>query len=267
MTEAVEKFKRKGKPRTDRYSQNEAFAVIVFSLAVMLFFWLDELIGAVDLNRSVAPLFALAITYLTPSVIVFLHYHWQGKLKWWVWVEIIVITVVGIVATPLWLIQRLFFILIPYYLPFKTLVCVLICILAIWFMARRISLSLPRKLVKTATYSVLCFTIFYSLGASWDGSLFGSTNFGTISINGHNYILIAHHDYDDPDVAVLYECNSLSFGCFKIYSDYNNTSHYFQRPRDRNFSSDWYSVLELTQGEHDNVLVLVDGEVVFDSSE
>ena len=69
-----------------------------------------------------------------------------------------------------------------------------------------------------------------------------------VTTSEHIYLMYDYESSSDGHYSGVYECNSVGFECTEIL-DFRG-----QEP-------------ELVKGDHDNVLVLVNGEVAFDSSE
>ena len=258
----VEKPKRKNKPQVDRYSQNEAFAVIVFSLAATFFFWLDELIGAVYFERAEA-LFIVASVPITLSAIVFLHHRWRGTLRIRTCLGIIAIFVIYIPTIIFWLYLMSFISIISLPLSIELMQCLLLCLIVLWIVARYKKLQFPQRPMKLLAYSLLILAMFYSWSQTWEklGGDHWEWTYAEIPIHTEVFVLqIVNDRIHSEDAAFLYRCNSYYFACQNIFS--MDDTYYSET-----YGSNWLYILQLTEGEHDNVLVLVDGEVVFDSSE
>ncbi|MCB9458368.1 MAG: hypothetical protein H6670_01875 [Anaerolineaceae bacterium] len=258
MTEPVEKIKRKAKPRTDRYSQNEAFAVIVFSLAMMLFFWLDELIGAVVLKQyEVFVSFCVAI--IVPFIFVQLMGQWGYLSNHMAWLLSVIASVIA----------GIFFF---GYLIFVTLFSGIPCAPVLFFIVILFAASIFTKpndteseyedhfWIKGVTLIALVCTFFIALAVTNTDTTYNSITYARINDHDYHILRKSIFDWDGNRLTLeLYECNQISINCelaFHQLEPFLPSLHGLEN-----------SVIEVTQGDHDNVLVLVNGEVVFESSE
>lgn len=262
MTEPMEKVKRKSKSRVDRYSQNEAFAVMVFSLAGMLFFWLDELIGAVALKQYEFWIL-LATSIGVPFAYVHLNGRWEELSYDRTWLYSILAAIAG---------GTLFFV----YAIFTSILsgtanvaCTpalffLLILFAIANLVRPDQIEAARCsqfLIERISLIFLVASLIFALVSFQQDIDTTYSNEGYVASNSANYFLIVEHS-NEPDSGfptkrpILYECNQLSIECKPLSEGIT----YFR-------AGSFRRQFNLVQGEHDNVLVLVDGEVVFDSSE
>lgn len=119
-------------------------------------------------------------------------------------------------------------------------------LIALWFQSHRTATPFKPRFIKPNTIILLALVspLFFLLALMSNGGHVTSQA-GT---SDHIYLIYDYGSSSDGYYSRLYECNSLGYLC--------NAIDDFRVPYP-----------ELVQGEHDNVLVLIDGEVVFDSSE
>ncbi|MCB9458369.1 MAG: hypothetical protein H6670_01880 [Anaerolineaceae bacterium] len=278
MTEAAEKFKRKGKPRTDRYSQNEAFAVIVFSLAVMLFFRLDVSLGAIAFKSR----WGYDISYvliLAFTIFFWLMRRWDILSTWHVLAQILAIVCGGLVSMFTIPVAGLFLSGLGTAAENEIdmlLVALIGATIAMWFVAKFGKLTLPRNKMKFIALSACLVSIALCNGSlaygiqAWGGygGLFIHTSTST-----HNYYGV-YYAKPGPliiEIMDIYECDSISLNCEKVHrilpKSYNSTFSYQFITRDQIDRRPYHQVVELLTGDNDNALLLVEDVVWFDSSE
>ena len=272
MTEPVEKAKRKSKPHVDRYSQNEAFAVMVFSLAMMLLFWLDEVFGSIALQYMVGKgLLVKAILVFIPLGFFRLLYRWDYITNRQSWVFGLVFMMVMLVLLPIVIIVGAFLswlgspLLRDSTIAWPVVISALIIVICgFWFALRTLKIALHKTVMKSIALSVFVLANLLAAGLGlYDGLDFRYRS-EHMATTEDNYYIYFYRGFrrDMYDQVVLHRCNSISIDCESVYSIRGR----FQE-REYYPSHIGSEVLELVQGEQDNVLVLVDGEVVFDSSE
>jgi hypothetical protein len=215
-----EKPKRKG-----GYRQNRELGIICALWILLIFFRLDELVGAVGLR----------------------HYYLLGS-----WVIALILLVSIFVFDTLWNDKPLFSIVLPLFIIFGCMVVVgifvfgivyflgvvlarqipsgfivvgLLVSLVMWWDNRFRAKDFNPALVKWALVLLTAFTIIFTLGVGFrsGGKLVGAEHF-----EGHQYYLIAYGGtLGDSDTVILYECNSSGLMCQNIHPfsirDYNDT--------------------------------------------
>ncbi|MAU10366.1 MAG: hypothetical protein CL607_11130 [Anaerolineaceae bacterium] len=280
MTEPMEKAKRKGKPRVDRYSQNEAFAIIVFSLTVMLFFRLDVSLGAIAFKSRWGWGYDISYVLILAFIIFFwLMRRWDILSTWHVLARIFAIVCGGLVS--MFTIPIAGFLLSGLGSTAENeidmlLVALIGATIAMWFVAKFRELTLPRNKMKVIALSACVVSIALCNGSrAYGNQAWGSRGglFLHTSTSTHNYYAIY---YAKPGALIfeqmdIYECDLLSLNCEKVHrilpKSYNSTSSYQFIRHDRIDRRPYHQVVELVTGDNDNALLLVEDVVRFDSSE
>ena len=140
----------------------------------------------------------------------------------------------------------------------------IIVIFGCWFAFKSLKISIHESVMKFIALSVFVLANLLAAGLGlYDGLDFRYRS-EHMATTEDNYYIYFYRGFrrDMYDQVVLHRCNSMSIDCESVYSIRGR----FQE-REYYPSHIGSEVLELVQGEHDNVLMLVDGEVVFNSSE
>ncbi|MCA9889910.1 MAG: hypothetical protein KC546_16130 [Anaerolineae bacterium] len=119
-------------------------------------------------------------------------------------------------------------------------------LIALWFQSRRIVALFKPRFIKPNTILLLGLVspFFFLIALMSNGGHVTSQ----ASTRDHIYLIYDYGSSSDGYYSRLYKCNSLGYLCDEI-DDFRVPSP------------------ELVQGDDDNVLVMLNGEVVFDSSE
>ena len=258
-TAPPEKAKRKAKPRIDRYSQNEAFAVMLFSLMIIFLFHMIWRISAIALISQLS-----TVVMLVSAGGTFIFFLLLGR---WGYFPVLASWFLAIFSGIIILSMGKAFLGVAFLsimLLIVTIPILLVSVTAILFYALALLASMDdikQKLYRPMKILALLFLL--SALSIANSMTYGSVRFepiNHISIDDTNYYLVLDRGFLDPVQVQLYECNHLSINCERTYSTYDNFGPSFNFDRFRDTA-------EMHQGDHDNILVLVDGEVVYDSSE
>ncbi|MCB9458371.1 MAG: hypothetical protein H6670_01890 [Anaerolineaceae bacterium] len=261
MIEPVEKVKRKGKPRTDRYSQNEATVLIMGSISVSaLLSWFFEWLNPVA-GMFIPPLIIGLELLILPFLIYFLRKRWS-LVSWetkvvFIIIELIlavcVILKIPFVVIPIFLTAAVTYSLTSMLIPLLIFLAIIACVVA---GSRLMPSKIKPEYVRHLAIAILVTTVLRSSAVSW-WAPYTYSQHDFIPINGSSYYLLIRLDvWDSYKHPIVYECHQFIFDCDETYLGYW-----------RYWDTEWGEELRLVRGDHDNVLVLVDGQVVFDSSE
>lgn len=253
-----EKPKNKGIPSC--YNQNHALLYMIFAFGLVTFFKLDEFIGMAGL-RPLVFFGGIASIYLIVSVNFFLFRQWKVMNEVLIilfWLTFNALMIFAVVTTLILLVGWMMIVVwmaIPAWL-FPLILSVLI-LMKITLEKKSIALPRPIIIVAIVFTTGLCST--YLLGNSALDAEFNRLE-SVNTDNAHYFLDVEWGWLGDPDMLILYDCNSFALACEKIYQSMYPQSLYYRSPRFNNPDRPEIK-LDITDS---SIRVLVDDDIWFE---